>query len=190
MKDSEWRARAALDTNTLPAGFVDSSTATIEAVVSIIDASVRNRILFFGHEDAGDTDRDDLAFRTGGLGHFEIRVRDDLSGHWTYNQSNSRIVTHAVISLKPGNATAERRVFINGYDVGDGDSYPPAETSLDLSISTDLVLGNGREEASSFAGTIYYAAVYSRVLAPEEIQTNAALLLLNDDGPTPANPIP
>ena len=195
-RDTDWRAHADISGGVLPTEVQASSALTVEAVASVLGDTDMNKILFIGrdyedNEDASKNDDnfDDLSLRASTNNRLDALVNNIPIGEWYYNDPDSRVVIHLVIDFTKAEPLARRRLFINGSDMGRGQWAPDATIrALDLTMSTDLVLGNGRFQSSSIRGTIYYAAVYGRALDPEEIQTNAAMLLLNDDEPTPGNP--
>lgn len=93
-----------------------------------------------------------------------------------------RVVIHAVVDTTLATPAERFRLFVDGVESTlSGLGPPPQGTGLMLQPGDFLALGNVEGSPRSFAGDLFYAAIYADALAPEEIAANVARLATNDD---------
>ncbi len=98
-----------------------------------------------------------------------------------------RIVIHGVLDTTEPSPSDRVRLYIDGVDQGAGtvDERPPDEMSTITIPNGMYVLGNRNDNNASLGGHIYYCALYSTALTADEVAQNAAILLVDDDTPSP-----
>ena len=77
------------------------------------------------------------------------------------------------------------RAYIDGVDQGIGSASDPPTTlgeTIDIT-SGQYVLGNRQSDNRTPEGNLYYCALYSVALTPDEVSHNAQVLLADDDTP-------
>lgn len=146
--------------------------ATIELVVDIKEVALTGSALLF----LGDT--------VTVQGYFGIFANDASTvsmvvgptGGGTYQvalPSLGRVVLTGVLDMG-----SDMDLYVNGSPATAVSTMP---STVDLSTSTHIMLGNTRQYAFSPRGQIFYAAIYTAALEPDEVAHNAQLLLANDD---------
>lgn len=175
---------SAVITNTKIQSTLGELTAVTMEVVADLEAVVSwTRFVFIGHLD-GTSGIDDLSFlfeasRT------RFYLADAESGRWNFDPAlTGRVVMHLVLATNEPTPEDRAKLYVNGQRVpGDGGSRPGSGQPINVSASEYLSLGTRPGGNFSPQGTIYYAAIYTAALSELEIQTNASLLLLDDDHP-------
>lgn len=157
-----------------------STTATIEVVLRMTAVeSLGSRISHVGD----GTEKGFLSLSSSQLGILQFHWQETvLLEEWNVGASiTERSVVHVVVNTE---AEAEDRVvlYFNGAAVSPSDeSPPPAGAPIDLSMDEFYVLGNRENGERSFAGELYYAAIYQSALTQAEIEANFATLDVFDD---------
>ena len=155
-----------------------STQATIEVVLDVhAVVSQGSRYVHFGAGNAPG----DLSLRADDIEHVELYLAGILVEQWPIDYSRGRLALHAVIDLAELSPSHRVRLFVDGVE-----TVPSAEsTDLPLRIpdlSVDgFALGNRADGQRSFAGVLYYAALYDAALSPQTIGVDADLLGENDD---------
>jgi len=114
----------------------------------------------------------------------QFRWNDNVvAGDWPLSFSTlGRCVLHVVVDTTQATADNRVRLFLNGMlVVGNTGTVPMQFEPIVVGPGRSLYLGNRDEGIRSFAGSLYYAALYDRPLAPSEIVKHAAYLVANDD---------
>lgn len=190
-KESDTTARASvqLDATKVKSMLQGATGATLEAVVELNTIVDHTRIIYIGHvvvDGNGDTDgRDNLSMYLEG-GRIQLRMDDDqIRGEWAIDPTNyGRLVLQISLDTTGATPVERRSLYVNGTLIPSvDDNEAPAQSTIDLTPSTDLALGTRPSGPFSPQGMIHYAAIYARALSKHELQTNAALLLLDDDHP-------
>jgi hypothetical protein len=164
---------------------LNGKTATFELVMDLSYVLYYTRPIYIGHWDSSTT-FDDLSIAFGSTGFLHLRFADVDAGRWDLDLAQDiRMVLHVVVNTAESTEEARRRLYINGQFIASS-AYAAVlakDKAIDLSMSTHLSLGTRPTSDTSPAGMVYYAAIYNAALSDDEIQTNAALLLLDDDHP-------
>ena len=154
---------------------------TIELVASVEDVTTGDSRLF--HIGTGN-EMGDFTLRSDELDRLEFVVNGGEVAGWTVDLPTlGRAVFHVVFDTKDGDPDDRARLFVNGALVEPESTNPLAEDEgIALSNEPYLALGN-RDGDRSISGAVFYAAVYGRPLGAMEIEHNATLLFMDDDGP-------
>lgn len=172
--------------------------ATLEAVVNVTDASVFNsRIIHMGSSnDSGRLTLNVVAPIRPNPMLVGVALRqegwrvDEVVTRFAVDLPNlGRVVLHAVVDLDQPNEFDRVQLFLDGVAVPRFDAKP---TTMSLPISLGEVdqnlvfmMGNRFIGDRSFAGTLFYGAVYTRALGEDQVQQNASALLAGDDSTPP-----
>ncbi|WP_156041445.1 hypothetical protein [Chondromyces apiculatus] len=183
-------AWASLNTpdNKIRGSLDDAQQLTLEAVVDIANTEEFNRILSIGRL-VGSEGVDALALVFDDVGRIQLRMNDIFVGKDPQVLKDiGRVVLHVVLDTTLPVGANRRRFYRNGTLSTSGNGNPlggiPAQNArVSVATSTYLALGNRFQGMHSPAGTIHYAAIYTRVLTAGEIKSNALVLLANDDAP-------
>ena len=178
------RASAEIAGTKVATNLDQKQVATIEVVADLNTVVNGTRFIFIGHDD-GSAPIDDLSLRFV-FDTLRLFVHDMAVGNWDINSTLAeRVVLHIVLDTTEMVAEDRRKLYINGYLLpSESNALAPAQgLTIDTSESTHLSLGNSTLGSSSPEGMVHYAAVYAAVLSEAELQSNAALLLLDDDAP-------
>lgn len=158
--------------------------ATFEIVADLDAAIDWTRLIFIGHIEGINDGIDDysLLLKDNRL---HLYLDDQSKGQWDYDPSQAeRVVLHLVLNTAEATAEERRKLYVNGQMMPSANSSGPSQNQLiNLSASTYLSLGTRIDGNFSPQGVMYYAAIYSTALNDDEVQSNAALLLLDDDNP-------
>jgi hypothetical protein len=147
--------------------------ATVEAVVDVAEVGATgSAIVFIGTDLSGsgefglfipDAAHVSMVLGAAGGGNFDVPIT-----------TLGRVVLHGVLD----GSTVTLYV--------DGSPATPVSTTavpVDLGVSTHFMLGNTRTYTNTMRGRIYYAALYTAALTPDELAHNAQLLSVSDDTP-------
>lgn len=106
-----------------------------------------------------------------------------MVGDWQVNLASAgRCLLHLVVDTSSTDPLNRVRLYLNGSTAGPNVASPPGlNLTIDLGPGRSLYLGNREGGVRSFAGTLYYAALYDRALADVEIMSRASRLLSLDD---------
>jgi hypothetical protein len=163
-----------------------ATRATIEVVVDIDQFVPGSRISHIGEAD----DRGVFTLR---LEEAPARVRFVLNNNaqahdWNVTLTNrDRTVLHLVLDTTRALAPDRVQLYVDGVAQPSLGLLIPGLNEA-ITIASDdnhYVLGNINDGGRGIAGTIFYAAMYTAALTPDEVDHNAEILLANDD--TPAN---
>ena len=181
----QWPARgiqshaAALIAGTkLKDGLHAKQKVTIELVAELLETVAGTRPVYIGSHDGFDA----LSLRFEGSDALHLWINDDDAGGWEFNLS-TRTVTHVVIDTSSAEET-RTRLFTDG--ILQAKNHPVTiapTTAINTSTSMYLSLGSRPVEPNSPRGIIHYVAIYHDALSDTAIESNAALLLLDDDHP-------
>lgn len=172
-------------------GLNGSTTATLEVVLSVQSALLAgSRVIDFSEDiaqadplfslEVTDTNTMELDWEG---------INGDVPGSWSLPfGSLARFVVHLVIDTGQAQAEDRVRLYVNGAlaTIEDGARAEQNETiSVSAAMPVFFGLGNRQTGGRGFAGTMYYAAIYSQALTVAEIEQNVAHLLISDDAATP-----
>ena len=153
--------------------------ATIEVVVDV--EAVTNhgsRFCHFGRGEAGG----DFSMRAEEMDRVRVWVNDRESEVWPTDLGVGRRVLTAVYDPALADPSDQLRLYVDGSEVvPESESPQHLGRAIALRDQAVLALGNRPAGARSFAGVLYYAAVYTHALTPEQVANNAELLLVSDD---------
>jgi hypothetical protein len=158
------------------------TTATLEVVVAIDDASIsQSRLIYVG--EASEAGRFSLNAPQVDRVYVNWRGYDRI-GAFVVDLGPARVVLHAVL-----NTTAEPehrvRAFANGSPLPRiGGLIPGEGAGILLDGDEDLMIGNRPSGYRTPEGAIFYGAVYDVALSDEEVLRNAKALLASDDATT------
>lgn len=165
---------------------IDGQTsATIEAVFEVQDAdSSGSRVVHFGEASEGGL----FTLRLESVSAPRLTWNHEVPmGQWSYNFQDMRAVVHVVFDSTEAIAQDRRRLYVDGQLVGPPSGEEPnIGAAIDLFLDEsdpDFALGNRANGFRSMAGILFYAALYTEALTPDEIQTNAQILAIDDDRP-------
>lgn len=160
------------------------TTATIE-VVARVEAAVTepSRFIHVGSGSEGGR----FTLSTSSLNRVVFVWQGETSCAWNDLPDlgpDDRVVLHAVLDTS---AAPEERLTL----YVDGDPAPPPACTVPvfegqaiaLSGTESFNLGNRANGNRSFQGMLYYAAVYTAPLSPEQVDEHATILLDSDDSP-------
>jgi hypothetical protein len=100
-----------------------------------------------------------------------------------------RVVAHVVVNTALANAADRVVLFVNGTPapphLNPGIPVIPAtqDDGVNTCPSCELHIGNSISTQRSFAGTVFYAAIYNVAFTAAELQNNLTVLTANDDPP-------
>lgn len=108
-----------------------------------------------------------------------------VAGAWQNLDLSTRQVVHMVLDTTSATAAARVQLYVNGMGATPDAFTPPAQNkTIELTAAVDaLTLGNDPDGGKSFAGVLYYAALYNKALTAAEIVNNTTILTAGDDGP-------
>ncbi|WP_050432063.1 LamG-like jellyroll fold domain-containing protein [Chondromyces crocatus] len=168
---------------------------TLELVADVTDSdsgSTLTRLFYLGINES--TDQLSLIPRNAGENlrlYFNDNNADAHNGvQWPVNlHTAGRIVLHVVLDTTKATDSERVTLYRNGSALSpEGTPTWPGENErLNLTGTNSLALGNRPSGGRSIQGTLHYAAVYMRALTPNEVESNAAVLLANDDNHTVDN---
>ena len=168
-----------------------STTGTIECVFELLDATpTSSRISHIGsnRHPGRFTMFSDGPTSLGFDWDDQAGLAMDTVEEWTVDHlALGRIVAHIVLDTTLAEPSDRVRLYVNGVDQGAGDIIENpmaqgAETEI-IAPTDSYAIGNRATGMRSIEGTIYYCAMYSSALSPEEIQQNTAVLMADDDAP-------
>ena len=176
-------AWASTNANKLAIAIDGTTTATIEVVAELHDVDAADsRLVHFGSantsffclesETIGSVQLD----KTGGDGHaFKFMV-----DHLTLG----RAVYHLVYDSSHVMLKERVKLYVNGLKYSGTPSVAVQQNeTIDLPVPGYLAIGNRPSGSRSIDGVIYYVAIYSGALTKAQVQHNAMVLVLDDDGP-------
>ncbi len=110
-------------------------------------------------------------------------LNDNVIGDWPLSfGSSGRCVIHVVIDTTEVDAARRARLYVNGTAVQENTAMAPMQyATIDIGFDRHLYLGNRDGAIRSFGGSLYYAALYSRPLADNEIASHVSHLIIDDD---------
>lgn len=188
------RASAPIDGTKIQSLLHGSRAGTIEAVLRIAEVSSQgSRIVHIG----SGTEPGRFTLRSDRPGQVDFWWNGtNCGGSWDV-RIPERAVVHGVLDTTVQEPAAARlRLYVNGapaprltpaggYCAEDA-RLPDVDAALDLlPEGRHFVLGNRESGGRTFAGALYYAALYARALTDAEIQRHVAGLLASDDRPEP-----
>jgi hypothetical protein len=179
--NSSGAASAPIDGTKVYNALQTKTQATIEVVVEL-QAITGNMSRIFTIAAGSESGRFTLASPT--TDRVQFRWLDAIvAGDWPLNFANSgRCVLHVVVDTTDATEANRVRLYFNGTLVQGNTAMPLVQfTTIDIGPGRNLLLGNRDEFIRSFAGALYYAALYDRPLLDAEIVTHAYHLLVNDD---------
>jgi Concanavalin A-like lectin/glucanases superfamily len=155
-----------------------SSTATIEAVLSISAIGTGTRLVHFGVNTEGGR----FSLRSENLTQVQAWIGNDPQTDWTVDLASGRHVLHLVFD-----SNLEEGQRLRLFD--DGELVPPKNLvdvdpmeSLDLTAGGSAFhIGNRGPGGRSPEGTVHYVALYAVALTPAQIAANTQILQANDD---------
>jgi hypothetical protein len=176
------RASVAVDGTKLVA-LHGSQTGTIEVVLDL-DASTssNSRISHIGFDE--ESGRFSLTSPSASRLRFFWR-NSTLAGDWPAPLAMlGRAVVHLVLDTSLPDPEDRARLYVNASPAARIGGTPPAlDQVVDLDTGCHFVLGNREIGLRSFRGRLYYAAMYTAALTPDEVLHNTAVLITDDDGP-------
>jgi len=186
MAGGEARASTEIMGTKVQTGLDQKTTATIELVMDLRTTVEWTRVIYIGHLESGKP-FEDLSLPFDNAGYMNLYMADIDAGRWLFDFAHAgRVVVHLVVNTAEPAPDARRKLYVNGdYVPSDrGDMVAPSLNQLiDLASSTHLSIGTRYLGSTSPNGMVYYAAIYTDALSDDEIQTNTALLLVDDDHP-------
>lgn len=174
-------ASAAIDGTKVYDALHGKSQATIE-IVAKFDAITgdASRIFHIGMGAEGGR----FSLQSFATDRIQFKWNDDVVlGNWPLNFSKSgRCVIHVVLDTARNTPANRVRLFVDGTLVGANLGVePPHFATIDIGPGRSLYLGNREGLMRSFAGSLYYAALYQRALPEAEVMAHADYLGTNDD---------
>lgn len=161
---------------------LETTAATIEVVVELGQVSDTpgepSQLVWLGGN--GNTGKIALA---AGLAGFRMSFSDGLRSAWNVPMNPRQVVT-LVLDTTERAAQNRARLYIDGVLTPSTSGDPPS-LNAEISVPNNawFMLGNTTDEAHSFAGILYYAAIYNGALTADEVADNAAVLAVDDDTP-------
>lgn len=165
-------------------GLIGKTALTVEMVVSMRGTNNMDTFLF----RLGDpTDQVEIFSLESDEPDFVDLVwpSDVTVARWPLQFGDVRRVLHLVIDTGLPEESRRARLYENGIPIplAAGASYLAENHRIAQQDGRTLSLGNRPGAGHSIEGAIFYAAVYTAPLTPEEVAHNAARLLLDDDTP-------
>ena len=161
---------------------LEGTEATIEVVVQIDQPSATagepSELLWIG--TGGNSGK--LALSAGNVG-YRLFHNDSMKSAWSVPMGIRQVVTLVVDTTEPA-AQNRAKLYIDGILVPSTSGDPPGENAqVSVPNNASFLLGNKLQEANTFEGTLFYAAIYNAALSEVEVLDNAAVLLVDDDTP-------
>lgn len=178
------RAMASVNDTKLTTELAGSHRATLELVAKIEAVTTStSRLLHIG-----TANRADLAVGTASLDELQIRWDGTYNARlFAADLDGERQVIHVVIDTDHDDPEDRILAYIDGVPL-DSLHHHPDEPALGegvaLGNSSALVLGNRTDGNRSLSGMLYYAALYTEALDPDEVMLNASILAHDDDSLT------
>lgn len=174
-------AFAAVDGTKVYDALHGKTRATIEVVAEFIAVTGdSSRIFTVGMgPEAGR-----FSLTSNNIGRVQFRwLNDIIAGEWPVDLLNlHRGVLHVVVDTTDATDANRMRLYVNGALVpGNTAAVTPKDSPIDIGPGRSLYLGNREGAVRSFAGSLYYAALYDRALSDTEVQQNAEYLMAKDD---------
>jgi len=165
-------------TGTKLADLAGATTWTYEVVLDVRMPGGQSRIIGI-NDDVNGYGKASLL--TGSAIDLRLHVDPDAaSWYGNIDLTRGRTILTAVVDTSLPMDRA--KVFVDGALCMLGSDLP-ANLALVFGANDFLTLGNVSVSGRSFAGDIYYAAIYDVALTETEVAANTALLRVNDDGP-------
>jgi len=161
--------------------FEGKTQGTIEVVVAL-QAVVGESSRIFSIGQGAESGRFTLA--SNATDRVQFRWNDnEVPGNWPFSfGASGRAVLHVVVDTTDAVDANRVRLYVNGAIVTENKRLAPFKnTTITVGPDRALYLGNREGGVRSFAGSLYYAALYNRPLSTSEIAYHAVYLLLEDD---------
>jgi hypothetical protein len=102
--------------------------------------------------------------------------------YWPVPFTQGRLVLHAVVDTDLATAVDRAVFYVNGAVVPrSGGTSPIQGYTPPLLLSDYLTVGNVEGAGRSPEGDIFYAAIYTKALSPQQVAANAQQLAVSDD---------
>jgi len=179
--ESSGGAAAPVDGTKVHSALHGKTQATIEVVAEIDGVAGSNSR--FVHIGAG-TESGRFTISSSVNNRVQFRwLGSTIARDWPLNYASSgRCVMHVVFDTTNATAVDRVRLFVNGTLVTTNMGMPPGpNATIDIGPGRSLYLGNRDPFERSFAGSLYYAAIYDRPLTLTEIETHVEYLIVHDD---------
>jgi hypothetical protein len=177
-------AFVAVDQTKVAMALQGGTTMTYEVVATIKEVnSSSSRLMHVG------TNQDHtLSLETSGLSFISLEVNSLGSSQAPAPLPDlGRAVYHGVLDTAVAEPSERVKLYANGSRIPTLTvaTMLDQDTPIDLGTGKFFAIGNREEGGRTIQGVIYYAAVYQSALTPEQVAQNTALLLIDDDTPTP-----
>jgi hypothetical protein len=176
------RASVSIDGTKISQQLHGSSTGTIEVVADVDAVSTYySRLSHIGAGSEGGV----FSLRMPAMSRFVFNLNESHRGWWEVDIAGlDRFVAHVVLDTTASDGVDRAKLYINGALVPRLAGYaPPQNELIDVGTGRHYVLGNRETGERTFAGTLYYGAMYSAALTEAEVLHNALVLSVDDDTP-------
>ncbi len=157
----------------------NASKITMEVVVDVDGANGTTLCNIVGMRGSNPD------FMLSAIGQSELRFHRPFNisaASWDTINDHQRMVLHVVYDATAADPERRIELYKNGLVVPKSSSNPPSlDSTLGLAQASEFLIGNHQDQDRSIAGTIYYVAYYDQPLTADEVASNAARLLANDD---------
>jgi hypothetical protein len=159
-----------------------ATAGTIEVVVNV--EAVSPNYSRFVHIGAG-SEGGQFSLATNDVTNLSFRWHMETVLPWTVADmgARGRLVVHMVLNTQEAAGEDRLVLYINGEREPLPGTWAPPTGAINLSTNRDFALGNRANGGRSFAGALYYAAVYTVALPESVIERHAQILLVDDDAP-------
>ena len=164
---------------------LDGATiGTIEVVIDV-DALARGTLSSRFIAIGDDAQAGDFALSANTNSGFWFRLNDLTPFMYAHPiEGGGRKVVHAVMDTSAAMATDRVRLYVDGDLLAPTNGSGPGQgEAISLETQDELIVGNTSAQVSSAAGRVFYAAMYTVALTPDEVADNVAILAVDDDGP-------
>lgn len=161
---------------------LDGKTQGTIEIVAKLEAVSGSSSRIFTLGMGGESGRFTLS--SSAIDRLQFRWQEDvIAGDWPVAfLSVGRCVLHLVLDTAQVNEDDRLRLYLNGQLVAGNTGVKPMQNQkINIEGGRSLYLGNRGEYIRSFAGALYYAALYARPLSDNEITQHTSFLVDNDD---------
>ena len=173
------RASAPIDGTKISTQLDPSTTFTIELVTHLRgNGAGQNRFISIAN---GTSTYGSVALITNDLVSLRLHLGTSTI-YWNVPFAQGRLVLHVVVDTNVATPEDRALLYIDGApQVRTSGTSPTLGYTPPLLNSDYLTIGNVEGAGRSPEGDVFYAAMYTKALTPQQVASNAQLLIANDD---------
>jgi hypothetical protein len=173
------RASASINGTKISTQLDPSTTFTLELVVDLRGVGAGQvRLLSIAN---GTTTYGSIALITNDLVSLRLHL-GTATIYWNVPFTQGRLVLHAVVDTNVATAEDRTRLYVDGAaQPRTSGTSPSLGYTPPLLLADYLTIGNVEGAGRSPEGDIFYAAIYTKALSPQQVASNAQQLTANDD---------